>query len=240
MNLTYVIILLILIIVLVSSNNIYEHMIDNEAVIDIASVYNNEKMIVSNVNVTQNLTANNMTTGHAKIMNGLDVDGDVSFLPRGVIVTWTGAIAPKGWALCDGTNGTPDLRGRFIRMYSDTMSGFNDKTWNVLLPETQNKINYPDDLVGRSRNEKKTNMFKHKLGDRGGTDSNILTIDEMPQHSHFAEGRGYAHCPEQKYKVRSINIDCFESKNDSDTNAGSNWEHNNQPPYYVLAFIMKL
>lgn len=34
----------------------------------------------------------------------------------GVIWTWYGAVAaiPSGWALCDGTKGTPDLRGRFV------------------------------------------------------------------------------------------------------------------------------
>ena len=37
-------------------------------------------------------------------------------VPRGTIVMWSGSIAniPKGWALCDGTNGTPDLRDKFI------------------------------------------------------------------------------------------------------------------------------
>ncbi len=32
----------------------------------------------------------------------------------GMIVMFTGATAPTGWALCNGQNGTPDLRDRFI------------------------------------------------------------------------------------------------------------------------------
>ncbi|MEG6551742.1 phage tail protein [Desulfocurvibacter africanus] len=37
-------------------------------------------------------------------------------LPIGGIIMWSGAIeaVPQGWALCDGQNGTPDLRDRFI------------------------------------------------------------------------------------------------------------------------------
>jgi microcystin-dependent protein len=37
-------------------------------------------------------------------------------LPTGVIVMWGGAVnsIPTGWALCNGSNGTPDLRDRFI------------------------------------------------------------------------------------------------------------------------------
>jgi hypothetical protein len=36
--------------------------------------------------------------------------------PRGIIIAWnakSGAV-PAGWVVCDGTNGTPDLRGRFL------------------------------------------------------------------------------------------------------------------------------
>lgn len=35
----------------------------------------------------------------------------------GMIMLWYGSIGsiPSGWALCDGTNSTPDLRGVFIR-----------------------------------------------------------------------------------------------------------------------------
>lgn len=38
-------------------------------------------------------------------------------IPKGVIVMWSGTLAtiPAGWALCDGTNGTPDLQNKFIR-----------------------------------------------------------------------------------------------------------------------------
>lgn len=36
--------------------------------------------------------------------------------PSRIIAEWTDAIEdiPSGWALCDGKNGTPDLRGKFI------------------------------------------------------------------------------------------------------------------------------
>ena len=36
--------------------------------------------------------------------------------PSGLIMIWSGAIVdiPPGWVLCDGNNGTPDLRDRFL------------------------------------------------------------------------------------------------------------------------------
>ena len=45
--------------------------------------------------------------GHLKAQAGV---------PQGIIAMWSGAVnnIPGGWALCDGTNGTPNLRDRFI------------------------------------------------------------------------------------------------------------------------------
>lgn len=43
-------------------------------------------------------------------------------VPSGGIVIWSGAIVdiPNGFVLCDGNNGTPDLRNRFIVGAGDT------------------------------------------------------------------------------------------------------------------------
>lgn len=37
-------------------------------------------------------------------------------VPSGIITFWSGAsnAIPDGWALCNGQNGTPDLRDRFV------------------------------------------------------------------------------------------------------------------------------
>lgn len=37
-------------------------------------------------------------------------------VPQGTILLWSGAVSaiPAGWHLCDGSDGTPDLRGRFV------------------------------------------------------------------------------------------------------------------------------
>ena len=62
----------------------------------------------------QNLaeTLEGLQTRLERVENQSDVDQ----LPAGVIVMWSGGIndIPKGWVLCDGTRGTPNLSDRFI------------------------------------------------------------------------------------------------------------------------------
>ena len=53
-------------------------------------------------------------------------------IPVGLIAMWSGESnnIPNSWALCDGSNGTPDLRNRFIVVsgcnYSVGNSGCSD------------------------------------------------------------------------------------------------------------------
>ena len=63
-----------------------------------------------------------------------------NLIPPGTIVAWSGTGIPSGWALCDGTNGTPNLIDRFIKGGSSNgATGGNEEitiTVDNLPPET--------------------------------------------------------------------------------------------------------
>lgn len=42
--------------------------------------------------------------------NRLQDDGSLKEYPAGMILLWQGTIAPYGWRICDGTNGTPNIK----------------------------------------------------------------------------------------------------------------------------------
>ncbi len=53
-----------------------------------------------------------------------------SLFVTGMIMMYTGSTAPSGWAICDGSNGTPDLRARFIVGAGDG-SGAGNSNYSV-------------------------------------------------------------------------------------------------------------
>lgn len=60
---------------------------------------------ITNVATSTAPSGNNVTTA---------TDPALPAIPVGSIIMWNSATPPMGWSLCDGTNGTPDLRNRFV------------------------------------------------------------------------------------------------------------------------------
>lgn len=204
----------------------------NEAVQNIASVYNKDKIIVSS------LETNNIKSGN------IDVN-TLNILPKGVIVMWSGNNVPTGWVMCDGQNGSPDLRGRFVRMYSEGAFSGNENNYDNI------NVAYDKVYAGYSRNEQYTKILKHRIGDKGGSDTMILKEDEMPKHTHNScvGSNGAGGMDRDNYGAATLattNRPDFPNGRGGSCRGldlpskGDNQPHNNQPPYYVLAFIMKI
>lgn len=150
-----------------------------------------------------------MTKKKITEINGLEIDS----IPSGVVVSWYGdkANVPSGWAICDGTNGAPDLRDRFIvgagNSYSLKATGGSDK---VSLTADQNG---PHSHSGTASSSQKVVVpgddFYHVVGDHIG--------------SHDIDG-----------EWGTVNITLTTGS------SGKGAAHENRPPYYALYFIMKL
>ena len=144
-------------------------------------------------------------------------------------MVWCGSISaiPDGWKLCDGSNGTPDLRNRFvIGAGSDIGSHITHGVgWNIL------------------------GSGYYAPGNIGGEENNRLTIDNMPRHSHAQHGwTVYGDSSSFRHK-RKTGGDGWDATGTLGVNglparftepAGGDVPHNNLPPYYALAYIMKI
>lgn len=144
-------------------------------------------------------------------------------VPIGGIIMWGGKVLdiPTGWALCNGqtvTIGsviytTPDLRDRFILgSGSDTTN--TDNNPKLYAPWTT-----------------------------GGADKHTLSISEMPSHNHakpshrmlYYNGTGTVISTDNSGSEPNL----YNSGSDPDSNGGGA-AHNNMPPYFALAYIMRI
>jgi hypothetical protein len=152
------------------------------------------------------------TTESVTVFNKMIIgnsNGDLSSIgcPKGIIWLWSGSIEniPDGWALCNGENGTPDLRGKFV--------------------------------LGVNPNSKKnSNFMVNEMTAQGGEEKVKLEIKHLPRHNHpdnFNEsGAGGDGIWYDSGGYRLI-------INSSKGFTGDDEPHNNMPPYFTLAYIMK-
>ncbi len=195
-----------------------------------------------------------LTVSGTTTTNDLVTNGPFNLIPPGTIVAFNAVTAPPGWALCDGTNGTPDLRGRFIRMASTNLPQEDGATkgWTDYVVGRKSKPGKVDPaIIGNSRVDANSLIFKMDIGEFGGTDHHSLSVNEMPPHAHgyldtyWMENNGwdrsYSSNPTKQQGANGNDGDNYPLVFARTTDlAGGILGHNNMPPYYVLSYIMKL
>lgn len=191
--------------------------------------------------------------GNAKWM-ALGAFVSEGIVPMGVIVMWSGAPEnlPLGWALCDGNNG-PDLRGRFIVAYDDRTSDPNNGAWHIDYSAPHNTGGATEVKLTSAQSGVSEHEHDHDL--EVGDGKAILRFGTWPQPDQARYnrdndlvrrgGNGYSEKgtegpdPLLKQDPHTHPISGTVSSvkgGDKDAEAA----HENRPPFYVLAFIIKL
>lgn len=168
-------------------------------------------------------------------------------VPSGVIVMWSGSAdnIPVGWALCDGTNGTPDLRNRFVvgagTSYEPGDTGGSASVTLTVDQLPSHKHSASTESAGSHNHDATTNadgQHTHSYTFRdwarevqtGGITQNIWA------------GTASANTSSAGSHTHTVTINSAGSHSHSVTvdNTGGGQAHENRPPYYALCFIMKL
>ena len=183
-------------------------------------------------------------------------------VPSGIIAVWSGSEGsiPSGWYLCNGSNGTPDLRNRFIvgagsgSNYSVGNTGGSD---TVTLSTSQ--------IPAHSHT---TNNHSHNASVSDPGHGHSVSVSD-PGHSHNTSvtgaklfpGYGGAHVPYggaggypgTHFNMSNANTGISANASNANTsisvstgnanpstnNTGGGGSHENRPPYYALCYIMK-
>lgn len=158
------------------------------------------------------------TTASAARTN-LGVAAAAFSVPSGGIIMWNGSVAsiPSGWFLCDGNNGTPNLRDRFVVGAGSTYSpGAVGGSANATLPAHTHGVNLVDS--GHTHIMTAQNQSQ--------TDSHLNDAAVACSFSGVFNGT-----PTSQPSTTGITVEVL--------SAGSSATNANLPPYYALCYIMK-
>ncbi len=158
---------------------------------------------------------------------------DSGGVPSGCILLWSGAVntVPDGWALCDGQNGTPDLRDRFV---VGAGGGYAVGATGGEASHALTTAEMPSHNHSFSGNATSAGAHTHKVqyegyGVRdlygGGTKYSGSDTAEWASGGSLEAISAGAHTHTVSGTIGS---------------RGSGAAHENRPPYYALAYIMKI
>jgi microcystin-dependent protein len=173
-----------------------------------------------------------------------------SAIPIGGIIMWSGATIPSNWRLCDGQNNTPDLRGRFV-LGSGQGSGLTNRTIGqtggaetVTLTQEQ----MPSHSHAVSAVTSSDGAHTHYVNDPGHThsynDGGYWGGQTRPAYNGGNYGMNEAEATTYGNNKTNISVSSAYSGHGhiitvSEASRGSNNAHENMPPFYVIAFIMR-
>lgn len=150
-------------------------------------------------------------------------------VPSGLISMWSGSIAsiPSGWYLCNGSNGTPDLRNKFIIGADADSSGIAKTS----ITGTATQTGGTKDAIVVSHTHTATSTVtdpghKHTYGAWANT-------------GYIGGGSVTANSVAQSGTIDSSTVTTGISVSTSISTEGSSGTNQNLPPYYALAFIQK-
>ncbi len=173
--------------------------------------------------------------------------------PLGVVQIWAGKTVPAGYELCEGQQlkiaDYPELYKAlgttFNNAYSATGSRYSTSSGYFRMPDLRGRF-----IVGHNPSDADYDSY----GKAGGEKQHRLTVNEMPTHAHqtkdyyFAESYGNGATLTGVDRMGKSVRGSGKSDGDNDflyyyTHAtesqGGGAQHENRPPYYVLAYIMR-
>ena len=164
-----------------------------------------------------------------------------SGFPTGGIILWSGSTGsiPSGWALCNGGSGTPNLTSRFIVGAGGTYAvNATGGSANATLPAhnhtastsvaTKSGLNGTLTLLNRGGSSGASSLMAASSG-------SIVRNNSTGSFGAGWQGEGGSNSSRATFTLNH-NHSASTSVNSSGTSA----TNANLPPYYALAYIMKL
>jgi len=187
-----------------------------------------KQVYLADVEAIRNLSdiATKINAGTFVFPGNLNVTGSFNYLPRGSIIAYNQTTAPSGWAICDGSQGTPDLRGRFI-FGNGGSRGMNTTGGAETVALRIDQMPHHSHNVSGSTSTDGKHHHVWRFGCGQGGESYWLR-DGYPD-GHGCNRRNTHEAGEHAH---SFNV--------NSQYVGGNQAHENMPPFYVLTYIMKL